>query len=226
MTDREPGAPIRVLVADDSAGVRRAFRALLRDDPRFALVAVAADGDEALQQARDHRPDVVLMDVQMPGLDGLSATRGILAELASTRVLVLTTFDLDEYVTDALRAGAAGFLLKNSPPDEILRAIEVVHAGHATLAPEVTARMIAALDLGTPRVASRSPLAAGVLSPRELEVTRLVARGLTNAEIGAELFLSAETAKTYVSRILTKYGVRDRTQLAVLAHEAGLLRGN
>jgi DNA-binding NarL/FixJ family response regulator len=216
--------PIRVLVADDSPGVRRAFRALLRDDPRFALVAVAADGDTAVQQALSHRPDVVLMDVQMPGRDGLSATQSILAASGSMKVLVFTTFDLDQYITDALRAGASGFLLKNSPPADILRAIEVVHAGHAMLAPEITARMIAAQDLNTPRDSQRSPLADGVLSRRELQVTRLVAQGLSNAEIGAELFISAETAKTYVSRILTKYGVRDRTQLAVLAHEAGLLR--
>jgi DNA-binding NarL/FixJ family response regulator len=216
--------PIRVLVADDSPGVRRAFRALLRDDARFVLVSTAANGEEAVQQALDHRPDIVLMDVQMPLRDGLSATEAVLTQLNSTKVLVLTTFDLDQYVTQALRAGASGFLLKNSPPADILRAIEVVHAGHAMLAPEVTARMIAANHLGGAPVTSSSPLADGVLSPRELQVTRLVAQGMSNAEIGAELFISPETAKTYVSRILTKYGVRDRTQLAVLAHQAGLLR--
>lgn len=224
MTEGSARRPIRVLVADDSPGVRRAFRALFRDDARFVLVSTAANGDEAVQQALDHRPDIVLMDVQMPVRDGLSATEAVLAQLDSTKVLVLTTFDLDQYVADALRAGASGFLLKNSPPADILRAIEVIQAGHAMLAPEVTARMIAANHLRSNPSPSSSPLAAGVLSPRELQVTRLVAQGLSNAEIGAELFISTETAKTYVSRILTKYGVRDRTQLAVLAHQAGLLR--
>jgi DNA-binding NarL/FixJ family response regulator len=224
VTEGSARRPIRVLVADDSPGVRRAFRALFRDDARFVLVSTAANGDEVVQQALDHRPDIVLMDVQMPVRDGLSATEAVLAQLDSTKVLVLTTFDLDQYVADALRAGASGFLLKNSPPADILRAIEVVHAGHAMLAPEVTARLIAANHVRSNPSPSSSPLAAGVLSPRELQVTRLVAQGLSNAEIGAELFISTETAKTYVSRILTKYGVRDRTQLAVLAHQAGLLR--
>lgn len=215
-------SPVRVVIADDSAGVRRAFRALLRSDPQVVLVGEASDGEEAVAIARATSPDVVLIDVQMPRMSGLVATQQILATSPDVRVVVVTTFDLDEYVYEALRVGASGFLLKNAPPAELLRAIRVVHEGNAMLAPEVTSRLIAGLS--APKHAEPSPLAQGVLSGRELEVTRLVARGLSNAEIGDRLFISRETAKTYVSRILVKLQVRDRTQLAVLAHEAGLLR--
>ena len=214
--------PVRVVIADDSAGIRRAFRALLRSDPRVVLVGEAADGEEAIRVVKEFTPDVVLMDVQMPRLSGLVATEQILQAAPGVRVVVVTTFDLDEYVYEALRVGASGFLLKNAPPEEVLRAILTVHQGNAMLAPEVTARLIAGLS--TRKTTQPSPFTNGVLSDRELEVTRLVARGLSNAEIASELYISTETAKTYVIRILVKLRVRDRTQLAVLAHEAGLLR--
>lgn len=218
------GTPIRVVIADDSAGIRRAFRSLLRSDPRFLVVGEAADGEEAVMVARETSPDVVLMDVQMPRMSGLVAAEQILESSSTVRMLVVTTFDLDEYVYEALRVGASGFLLKNAPPEEVLRAIATVHQGYAMLAPEVTSRFIA--NLSQRRDRQPSPLANGVLSERELDVTRLIARGLSNAEIAGELYISTETAKTYVSRILVKLHVRDRTQLAILAHEAGLLRGN
>ena len=216
-------APIRVLVADDAPGYRAAFAKLLARTPGFAVAAEAADGTAAVRLAAAMRPDVVLMDVQMPGVDGLTAARQILAADPRVKVIVLTTFDLEEYVHQALTAGASGFLLKNAAPEEVLNAITAVHAGHAALAPEVTARLIA--EFPGRRPPAGHPFASAVLSERELEVVRLVAQGLSNAAIAAKLHLSPETVKTYLSRTFAKLGVRDRTQLAVLAHEAGLLHG-
>ncbi|MEV0396564.1 response regulator transcription factor [Polymorphospora rubra] len=222
MTD---DGPVRVLVAEDVPRIRAALCTLVRSDPGLRLVADAATGSDAVRLARDLRPDVVLMDIQMPGTDGLAAARAILDGTAATRVLVLTTFDTDEYVYEALRIGASGFLLKNAPPEEILRGIRVVHAGHSMLAPEVTGRLIRVFATRPAPATPRRLMPPGVvLSAREIEVAGLVAQGLSNAEIAGELFLSPETVKTYVSRMLAKLGVRDRTQLAVLAVEAGLLR--
>lgn len=215
--------PARVLIVDDIPRLRTSLRILVDSDPGLRTVGEAGNGEDAIALAASLHPDVVMMDVQMPGLDGLAATERILQTAPAPRVLVLTTFDLDEYVYDALKAGASGFLLKNAPPEEILRGIHVVHAGNAMLAPEVTARLIT--EISGRRPARRSPLgSSGMLSERELDVVRLIADGYSNGEIAARLFLSPETVKTYVSRLLLKLRVRDRTQLAILAHEAGLLR--
>lgn len=217
MSDR----PIEVMIADDSAGVRRAFTRLVNSDPRMVVVGEAADGRAAVSAAVVKRPDVVLMDIRMPIISGLEAAREIIDSVNDVRIIIVTTFDLDEYVYEALRIGVSGFLLKNAPADEVLRGIVTVHEGNAMLAPEITSRLMA-------RFSARrepGPVAFGIdtLTPRELEVTKLVARGMSNAEIAAELYLSRETAKTYVSRILLKLELRDRTQLAVRAHEAGIL---
>ncbi|WP_306206730.1 response regulator [Actinoplanes sp. RD1] len=211
---------ISVFLADDDAGFRAAYRKLFTRTDGFRLLGEAADGAEAARLVAALRPAVALLDVQMPGADGLTAARAILAGTA-TRVIMLTTFDLDEYVHEALALGAAGFLLKNAAPAEVLHAVRTVHAGHATLAPEVTTRLVGQF---TPRPrARRHEFAGAVLSGRELEVARLVARGRTNQQIADELFLSPETVRTYLSRMFAKLDVRDRTQLAVLATEAGLL---
>jgi len=218
------GCPVRVLIADDQALVRAGLATLLDSQPDLEVVGQAGDGREAIRLARELRPDVVLMDVRMPVLDGIEATRRIVADpaTASVRVLVLTTFDLDEYVYAALRAGASGFLLKDSSPEDLQHAIRVVADGGALIAPAVTRRLIAEFAA---RPAAGRPAArlAERLTGREIEVLRLVARGLSNAELAAELFLSPLTAKTHVSRILTKLGVRDRAQLVVIAYEAGLV---
>ncbi|WP_328852311.1 response regulator transcription factor [Micromonospora globbae] len=209
---------IRVLLADDQTLVRAGFRVLLERAPDIEVVAEAADGDEAIALTRAHRPDVVLMDVRMPGTDGLTATRRILADerLPGVRVVVLTTFELDEYVYAALHAGASGFLLKNLEPDELRRAVRVVAAGDALLAPEVTRRLIAAY--------ARGPEVPGLhtLTTREREVVALVAEGLTNGEIGVRLGMSTATAKTHANRAMTKLGARDRAQLVVFAYRSGL----
>ncbi|MGF6823890.1 DNA-binding NarL/FixJ family response regulator [Microbacterium sp. ZKA21] len=215
-------ALITVVIADDSSGVRRAFTDLVQSDSRMAVVGEAANGREAVSTVIAKRPDVVLMDIEMPLMSGLDAAREILEALDQVRIIMVTTFDLDEYVYEALRIGVSGFLLKNAPADELLRGIATVHQGNAMLAPEITSRLMARFSVR--RQPDPSPFANGVLTPREHEVTVLVARGLSNAEIAAELYVSRETAKTYVSRILVKLGLRDRTQLAVRAHEAGLLR--
>lgn len=215
------GAVLRVLVVDDQELVRAGF-ALILQRAGMDVVGQAADGVEALALARDTRPDVVLMDVRMPRLDGIEATRRLLASTPQVKVLALTTFDLDEYVYAAVQAGASGFLLKDVSPDDLVHAVGVVARGDAMLAPSLTRRL---LD----RFASQPP--PGVLPPalaslteRERAVARLVARGMPNAAIGAELFLSEATVKTYVSRLLTKLNLRDRVQLAVLAYESGLVR--
>jgi DNA-binding NarL/FixJ family response regulator len=213
---------ISVLVAEDQPIVRGGFRALIDAETDMVVVAEAATGREAVSQTRRTRPEVVLMDIRMPDMDGLQATHAITADpgLAATRVLVLTTFELDEFVFGALRAGASGFLLKGGEPAELLRAIRTVAAGEALLAPSVTRRLISAFaDRPAP---APPPDGLDELTPREHEVLRLVAAGLTNLEIAAELHLSPYTAKTHVSRILTKLGARDRVQLVVLAYQSGL----
>jgi DNA-binding NarL/FixJ family response regulator len=218
-------ATIRVVLAEDQTIVRAGFRSLLDAEPDIEVAGEAATGDEALSQVRELRPDVVVMDIRMPGIDGLEATRRISGdrELANTRVLVLTTFELDEYVFGALRAGASGFLLKGGEPSELLTAIRVVASGESLLAPSVTRRLI------EDYVARPGPVVHGPipgldeLTARELEVLKLVAAGLTNAEIAGTLQLSPLTAKTHVSRILMKLGARDRVQLVVLAYDGGLV---
>jgi DNA-binding NarL/FixJ family response regulator len=213
-----------VLVVDDQALLRIAFSSLIDAEEDLEVVGEAADGRQAVEQARRLSPDVVVMDVRMPVMDGIEATRQITATRGAgvPRVLILTTFDLDEYVFDALRAGASGFALKSRPLDELLTAIRTVAEGEALLAPSVTRRLIAHFT-GRARLAARAPSGLGELTEREREVLSLVARGLSNAELAQTLHVSLPTAKTHVSRILTKLGARDRTQLVILAYESGLL---
>jgi DNA-binding NarL/FixJ family response regulator len=215
---------IRVAVADDQALVRSGFVVLLRSAEDIDVVGEAADGREAVELAQRARPDVILMDVRMPEMDGLEATRHITSsdDTAATRVLILTTFDLDEYVYEALRAGASGFLLKDTPPADLLAAIRVVAAGDALLAPSVTRRLIAEFAR-RPEPSPVTPAALASLTVREREVLALVARGLSNAEIAELLVVSAATAKTHVSRVLAKLQARDRAQLVMLAYETGLV---
>jgi DNA-binding NarL/FixJ family response regulator len=214
---------IRVVVADDQAAVRAGFAALVAAEEDMQVAGEAADGREAVAIARRVLPRVVLMDIRMPRLDGLEATRLICTDpaLPHTRVLVLTTFDLDEYVYAALRAGASGFLLKDAGPDELLLAIRVIAAGEALLAPSITKRLIA--EFAARPDGREPPAELGEISGREREVLRLVAAGLSNEEIAAELVISRLTAKTHVSRILRKLGCRDRAQLVALAYETGLV---
>ena len=216
---------IRVAVADDQALVRSGFAVLLRSAGDIDVVGEASDGSEAVTLVERARPDVILMDIRMPDMDGLEATRRITANdaTASTRVLILTTFDLDEYVFEALHAGASGFLLKDTLPDELLAAVRVVASGEALLAPKVTRRLIE--QFVQQPVAARIEPHPGLssLTEREREVLGAVARGLSNAEIGEELFMSHATAKTHVSRLLTKLDARDRAQLVMLAYEAGVV---
>jgi len=214
---------IRVLLADDQALVRGAFRMMLDSEPDIEVVGEAGNGREAVDQARLRKPDLVLMDVRMPDLDGIEATRTLLAGSDPPRVLMLTTFDLDEYVYDAMRAGASGFMLKNAPPDQLAAAVRTVAAGEALLAPSITRRLIEAF-VQRPRAVEGTPEPLRELTDRELGVLRQVARGLSNAEIAGELFLSEATIKTHVNRILTKLGLRDRTQAAVLAYECGVVQ--
>ena len=216
-------APVTVLLAEDQAIVRAGFRALLDAEPGIEVAGEAADGRDAVGIARDLRPDVVLMDIRMPELDGIEATRRITSDaaLAHTRVLVLTTFELDEYVFGALRAGASGFLLKGGQPAELVTAIRSVAAGESLLAPSVTRRLIEAY-VSRPEPSARAPDGLDELTERELEVLRLVALGQNNREIAETLQLSPLTAKTHVSRILMKLGARDRVQLVVIAYQAGV----
>ncbi|HET8660565.1 MAG TPA: response regulator transcription factor [Micromonosporaceae bacterium] len=215
---------IRVLIADDQALVRAGFRALLDAEPDIEVVGEAADGAAALRLARQTVPQVVLMDIRMPGLDGLAATRAIAADpaLAGTRIVILTTFDLDEYVFEALRSGAAGFLVKDTEPVELLRGVRAVAAGDALLSPGVTRQLIA--EFAARAKAPVAPAALGALTEREREVVALVGAGLSNEEIAARLVVSPATAKTHVSRAMVKLGARDRAQLVVFAYEAGLVR--
>jgi DNA-binding NarL/FixJ family response regulator len=213
---------IRVLLADDQTLVRSGFRMILRAEPDIDVVGEAADGAEAIALASDLDPDVVLMDVRMPNVDGIQATRRIIdGSDHAPRVLVLTTFDLDAYVYEALRAGASGFLLKDAPEDQLVSGIRIIAGGASLFAPTVTRRLIERFAIAAPPVA---PPALVDLTPRELEVLRLVARGLSNAEIAAELVLSEHTAKTHVAHILDKLDLRDRVQAVVLAYESGVVR--
>jgi len=215
---------IRALVADDQQAVRAGFAALLETQPDITVVATAANGEEAVQQNQEHRPDIVLMDIRMPVLDGIAATRQMCAPPrdARPRVLVLTTFDLDEYVYDALQAGASGFLLKDAPPERLFEAVRVVAAGDALLAPAVTRRLIAEFARLRPPQRTR-PDELDALTRRELEILSLIAAGLSNNEIAYRLVLSNDTVKTHVSHILRKLGLRDRAQAVVAAYESGLV---
>ncbi len=214
---------ISVLIADDHALVRAGFRAILEGQPGISVCGEAEDGQRAIELARRRHPDVVLMDIQMPGIDGLEATRRLVREQREHQiaVLMLTTFDLDAYVYDALRAGASGFLLKDTPPEDLVAAIRVVARGDAMIAPGITKRLIEQFARSAP--ASTPPAALAELTPREAEVLVLVAHGLSNAEIAEKLVLSNATVKTHVKRILFKLGLRDRVQAVVLAYEAGLV---
>lgn len=211
---------IRVVIADDQPLVREGFAAVINRVADLELVGEAGDGEEVQAVVQRERPDVVLMDIRMPRLDGIEATRRITSGPTDARVIVLTTFDLDEYVFAALKAGASGFLLKDAPPESLLDAVRVVAAGDALLAPAVTRRLLD--QFATAGALDASALAT--LTEREREVLVLVARGLSNSEIGAELFVSAATAKTHVARLLAKLQARDRTQLVAIAYETGLVR--
>lgn len=212
---------IRLLLADDQAMIRSGLRMILDSESDFVVVAEAENGEEAVRLARRERPDVALMDIRMPVMDGLEATRRIVEDGSDVRVIAVTTFDLDEYIYGALRAGASGFLLKDSPADDLVRAIRVVAEGNALIAPAVTKRLIAEFAARPESEAQVSGL--DDLTERELEVLRLVARGRSNAEIAEELFVSETTVKTHVSHILTKLGLRDRVQAVVAAYESGLI---
>jgi DNA-binding NarL/FixJ family response regulator len=210
---------IRVLLADDQALVRAGFRLILDAEPDIEVVGEAADGEAAIAAAFDAHPDLVLMDIRMPRLDGIEATRRLLAHLNGTRVLILTTFDLDEYVVDAFRAGASGFLLKTAPPQQLVAAVRTVHDGDALLAPASTRRLIEQYAR-----APEDPSAAEELTAREREVLRLLARGLTNAEIAEQLVVEPSTVKSHVASVLQKLDLRDRVQAVVFAYESGLVR--
>lgn len=210
---------IRVLVADDQSMVRAGFRMLLSGEPDIEVVAEASNGLEAVDEAARLRPTVVLMDIRMPQLDGLQATRRILAADEAARVLILTTFDLDEYVYEALRSGASGFVLKDDPPEQLLAAIRVVADGEALLSPAITKRVI---EKFTRLAHAKPPRELEQLTEREVDVFRLIARGLSNAEISEELYISDATVKTHITHILQKLNLRDRVQAVVLAHQTGL----
>jgi len=220
------GAPVRVLVADDDALMRAGLRAVLASDARIAVVGEAADGAEAVARARALAPDVVLMDVRMPGLDGIAATRELLAAVPDARVLILTTFEQDDYVFGALRAGASGFLLKRARPEELIAAVHAVADGDALLSPSVTRTVIDRLaGVAAERAApEHEPAELAELTPREREVLALLARGLSNAEIAAALLVEESTVKTHVKRVLTKLRLRDRVQAVIYAYERGLAR--
>jgi DNA-binding NarL/FixJ family response regulator len=211
---------IRVLIADDQALVRTGFRVILEAEPDLEVIGEAADGREAIEATKTLRPEVVLMDIRMPNLDGIDATRQLVQGEQPPRVLILTTFDLDEYVYDALRAGASGFLLKDATAEELLHAIRVIAAGEALLSPSITRRLIE--DYARRPPAREQPPALAGLTPRELEVLRLVARGFSNGEIARELFVGDATVKTHVARIFAKLDLHDRAQAVVLAYESGL----
>ena len=213
---------IRVLLVDDQALIRAGFRMILDAEEDLEVVGECADGTQAVDSVRRLKPDVVLMDIRMPEMDGIEATRLVADGEAAPKVLMLTTFDLDEYVYDALRAGASGFLLKDVPAEQLIDGIRVVAEGEALLAPSVTRRLIQEFSRGA--VAQQSaPAGLEELTPRELEVFKLIARGMSNAEIAAELIVSETTVKTHVARVLMKLGVRDRVQAVVLAYESGVV---
>jgi DNA-binding NarL/FixJ family response regulator len=212
-----------ILIADDQALVRVGLRKILEGEPETDVVGEAVDGEEAVAAARRLRPDVVLMDIRMPALDGIEATRRIVTAQPGTRVLILTTFGLDTYVYDALRAGASGFMLKDAPPEEIAAAVQIVARGEALLAPAITRAVIEEFARQQPAAASTPPPAVAELTPREHEVLQLLARGLSNPEISEQLFISEATAKTHVARILQKLDLRDRVQAVIYAYETGLV---
>jgi DNA-binding NarL/FixJ family response regulator len=213
---------IRVLIADDQALLRTGFRVILEAEPDLEVIGEAADGREAIEAAKTLRPEVVLMDIRMPNLDGIDATRQLVQGEQPPRVLILTTFDLDEYVYDALRAGASGFLLKDAAAEELLHAIRVIAAGEALVSPSIARRLIE--DYARRPPAREQPAALAELTPRELEVLRLVARGFSNGEIARQLFVGDATVKTHVARIFAKLDLHDRAQAVVLAYESGLIQ--
>jgi DNA-binding NarL/FixJ family response regulator len=229
---------IRVLIADDQMLVRTGFRMILEAEDDLDVVGEAADGRQAIDEAQRLHPDVILMDIRMPKMDGVEATRQLAGQLAGrsagqpagrdtpegARVLILTTFDMDEYVVEALQAGASGFLLKDTPPEDLVDAIRVIAAGEALLAPSVTRRLLDRFAQLTPPADVGPPAGLDQLTDREIDVLKQLARGLSNAEIAGELYVSETTVKTHVGRILTKLGLRDRVQAVVLAYECGLVR--
>jgi DNA-binding NarL/FixJ family response regulator len=213
---------VRIVVADDHQVVRTGFAALLDTQPDFTVVGTARDGSEAVRICGELRPDVVLMDIRMPGMDGIEATRQLSAS-GAPRILILTTFDLDEYVYDALRAGASGFLLKDVTAERLFDAVRIIAEGEALLAPTVTRRLISEFSRLRPQRDVPPAAALAALTPRETQVLRLVAEGLSNPEVAARLVVTEETVKTHVSRVLSKLGLRDRTQAVVTAYESGLV---
>ncbi|HTU84013.1 MAG TPA: response regulator transcription factor [Solirubrobacteraceae bacterium] len=215
-------ATVRIVIADDHDVVRSGFASLLDTQPEFTVVGTARDGVEAVQIGREREPDVVLMDVRMPGMDGIEATRQLTGVGTGVRILILTTFDLDDYVYEALRAGASGFLLKDVTAETLFHAVRVIAAGDALLAPGITRRLISEFAGRSERMPHPAP-ALEELTPRETEVLRLIAQGLSNSEIAERLVVTEETVKTHVSRVLAKLGLRDRTQAVVLAYESGLV---
>ena len=223
MTTTAPHPPIRIVVADDHQVVRAGFADLLDTQPDLTVVATAVDGAEAVRVCREHTPDVVLMDVRMPGMDGIAATRQLTADHNSPRVLILTTFDLDEYVYDALRAGASGFLLKDVTAERLFDAVRVIAAGEALLAPTITRRLIHEFAHQHPQPDAPAATALAALTARETDVLRLIAEGLSNLEIAERLVVTEQTVKTHVSRLLAKLGLRDRTQAVITAYETGLI---
>jgi len=218
----EPGPPITVVIADDQRMIRQGLRVILEAEPGIRVVADAGDGAQAVALVRRYSPTVALLDIRMPVVDGLTAARRVIAAGAGTKVLILTTFDADEYVYAALRAGVSGFLLKDSPADQLVTAVRSLAAGDALIDPAVTRRLIARFAMTDPRP-SQLPDELRTLTAREREVLRLVARGLSNLEIAGELVVAENTVKTHVSRILTKLGLRDRVQVVVLAYETGFV---
>jgi DNA-binding NarL/FixJ family response regulator len=217
-----PAPPIRVLIADDQALIRTGFRMILDAQDGLKVVGEAIDGRDAIEQHRRLSPDVIVMDVRMPSMDGIEATRQLTAADPPARVLILTTFDLDEYVFEALRAGASGFLLKDRPPEELVAAVRVVAAGEALIAPSITRRLIR--EFASRPDGHRELPELSELTYREREVLQLIARGLSNAEIAKDLFLAETTVKTHVGHVLQKLGLRDRAQAVVVAYESGLVQ--
>ncbi|MEU1687654.1 response regulator transcription factor [Micromonospora sp. NPDC005707] len=224
MTDSTAGRPVRILLADDQPLLRTGFRMVLGTEDDLDIVAEAGDGVEAVELSRRLLPDVVLMDIRMPRMDGVAATRAIVDARLPVRVLILTTFDLDEYVVGALRAGASGFLAKDVPAEDLVTAIRTVAAGEAVVAPRILRRLLDRFADVLPDPAAAPPKALNALTEREREVLVQVARGLSNAEIARELSVSETTVKTHVGHVLTKLGLRDRVQAVVLAYETGLVR--
>jgi DNA-binding NarL/FixJ family response regulator len=219
---------IRVLIVDDQELLRVGFRLLLDAEDDLEVVAEAADGIAAIEAVREHAPDVVLMDVRMPGLDGIEATRRIVGERPETRVLVLTTFDLDEYAFGAIQAGASGFLLKDAPPAQVAQSIRAVHAGEASLSPRITRRMLELVDADAlrradPGQAAKADARLAPLTPREREILQFIGQGLTNGEIATKLYVAESTVKTHVGRVLGKLELRDRVHAVIVAYETGLV---